>query len=322
MYPKSNLGRYIALAVLFVQIGAVAQKKVMSNTITQKHQYFKGTKYAMVLPSGFEKATFKGFSHKETGSYISFNHFNTSLDIFTKECTFEKFREKGMVLQKEEDVMYIDQPAKLYSLLQIINGKNFNKYILVIEENGNVETVSAVYPEDKPMMQKDVLAAILSTSFQKIKTISPEEDADYSINSSSVDYKFAGSVSGSLIYTQDGNLPTSKEDKTTFSLVASSPNVLILNRKDFAKVRFELLPRGDKYSIKDMEEIEVNGFSGYEITGKGTNENGRSTLVYMTILYTTNSYYQFVGLSAEKQEESLKNFKRLTKTFTQNKSPF
>jgi len=64
-----------------------------------------------------------------------------------------------------------------------------------------------------------------------------------------------------------------------------------------------------------INEIEIDGISGYEIVGEGLDKtNGTRELVYQVMLFTDDGYYIMVGTTKNDFEQNLELFKKVAKT--------
>jgi hypothetical protein len=63
-----------------------------------------------------------------------------------------------------------------------------------------------------------------------------------------------------------------------------------------------------------INEIEIDGISGYEIVGEGLDKNGAKELVYEVMLFTDNGYYIIVGTAKNDFEQNLQLFKKVART--------
>ena len=70
-----------------------------------------------------------------------------------------------------------------------------------------------------------------------------------------------------------------------------------------------------KLDENKINEIEVDGISGYEIVGEALDKNGAKELVYEVMLFTDNGYYLLVGTTNDDFEANLDLFKKVSRTF-------
>ena len=124
-------------------------------------------------------------------------------------------------------------------------------------------------------------------------------------------------LTGMLLYTVDGKVPTESTDKTSFIVSPSVANVESIDKKLTAINRIKRMPYTDlKLDENKINEIEIDGLSGYEIVGEGFEKtNGAKELIYQVILFTDNGYYLLVGTSRNDFGENLALFKQVARTF-------
>jgi hypothetical protein len=70
-----------------------------------------------------------------------------------------------------------------------------------------------------------------------------------------------------------------------------------------------------KINEDKINEIEIDGISGYEITAEGLEKtNGKKELVYQVMLYIDNGYYMIIGTAKTDFDTNLELFKKVAKT--------
>jgi len=154
-----------------------------------------------------------------------------------------------------------------------------------------------------------------SIAYEADLTIDPLSAVSFSINTENTKLKFAKNMSGSLLYTVDGKVPTGSEDKTSFIAGLSLANIQTIDKKLTAINRIKKLPFTE---IKIVEEqilpIEIDGISGYEIVADGFNESGVKEMIFQVMLFTDNGYYIMIGTTQNDFQNNLDLFKKVSKT--------
>ena len=120
-------------------------------------------------------------------------------------------------------------------------------------------------------------------------------------------------MSTSIAYVADnGNKATDPKFICANSISKIAPE----NREIYARNRLMTLPRGDDNVIKKINDITLEGMSGYEIVAYGKDAEGKKQLVYQVIVYNVQGdYYIMVGTSSTDFESYLKTFKTIASTF-------
>jgi hypothetical protein len=134
------------------------------------------------------------------------------------------------------------------------------------------------------------------------------DSAKFSIDIEGTDYKFVKSLAGSLMYSEDGKIPS---NKGLIIIANSLGNSAPADQKQYSIDRLKSLPNADKAKIKIMERITIANLDGYEIIAEGNDKQ----LLYQVMLFTTDQYYLFVGEVSDNQEKNLKVFQKVARTF-------
>ena len=120
-------------------------------------------------------------------------------------------------------------------------------------------------------------------------------------------------MSGSLLYSTDGKIPT---EKPTLIVGNSISKVSSQNQKQYAEERLKKLPRGEFNVIKEINNITIDNLKGYEIIADGKTKDDNSELVYQVMLFNDKGdYYIIVGIAKEEFQKNLDTFKKIAKTF-------
>jgi hypothetical protein len=303
------------IIVLFFCTKIFAQKEI-NNIITEKHIFVKGTKLALVPPSGFKDATgFAGFQEAETNSSIMVTELPAPFDELTKAFTKENLLSRGMELKEIIDLNFQQNKAKLYKLNQKVLDDEYSKIMLVFGDEKSVVMVNFIYPSVKPELEESMSIALNSAVYEIDKVVDPLGSAPFKIDLGTSGLKFAASMSGSFIFTSDGFVPVKSADKAFFSIGQSISKMEIPNKKEFAIERLQYQPGGDKIKVDQTNEIEIDGMKGYEIIGFGEDEKGKKELNYQVVIFGEKTYYFTLGLATNDFDKYLGQFKEITKTF-------
>lgn len=304
------------ILICVVSISTFAQKKEISNKLTQDHIFVGGTKVAMIPPQNFAKATaFSGFQQTETNASIMISELPAPYSALIKNFTAENLKSRGMNLLNIEEIAFQEQPALIYKVKQTAQGLVFVKYILVFGDEKGVVMLNGIFPESEVNLEESIKKSLYSSIYQKDKSINPVEDAPFQIDLKDSNLKFANAISGMLLFTSDGFVPVKSMDKAFFSVGQAISNVLITDRKQFVIDRLKTLPDGNRIKIERTEEVNIDGMQGYTISAWGEDDKGKKELVHQTILFVDNTYYIMVGLASNDFEKYAERFKNVSQTF-------
>lgn len=269
-----------------------------------------GTKFSMVPPEGFVLSTnFSGFQSNETGSSIVVADFPASYAELVKGFTKEALKTKGMELIAKEEVTYQQKQATLYKVTQQANGMMYHKLILLFGDLKNTVMVNGIYPELFNSQEKAIRASLFSIKADEKQIANPLEASPYAIDVSGTSYVFVKSLAGSLLYTEDGKMPTKKG----MIIVGNSlGNRIYTDEKEHAIERLKKLPNASKAVIQKIEKINISNMEGYEIVAQG--DNGQ--LLYEVMLFTPDrKYYLIVGEANENKTKNLEVFQKVARSF-------
>lgn len=272
-----------------------------------------GSKYSMVAPEGFVPATnFSGFQHMASGASIMFTEIPGPLSKVSEGFTADKMKTAGMTLLSKETVSLNGSPAMLLKVRQPANGKLYLKQILVFGDESKTVMVNAIYPESEKAAEPGLKNAILSIRYEEAQKNDPLNAVTFKIDVRGTPFTLASYISGGLIFSEDGKVPTAK---SSFMVVPSVSAVTVVNRKEFAIKRLNQLPRGALSIVRDAVPVNIDNLPGYEIVANGKGSKGEDELVYQVILFAAQEYFIMVGQARENQQNHEAMFKKIARTF-------
>jgi hypothetical protein len=176
--------------------------------------------------------------------------------------------------------------------------------------------VNGTFPKEVTELEKDIRESMFSVVYESGLTVDPLSAVSFTVDTENTKLKFGKSMTGMLLYTVDGKVPTESNDKTTFIVGLSLANVQTGDKKLTAITRLKRMPYTDlKIDENEISEIEIDGISGYEIVGEGLDKtNGTKEFIYQVMLFTDNGYYIMVGTTKNDFEQNLELFKKVAKT--------
>lgn len=281
---------------------------------TKKHIKVSGTKCSLIPPSGFVAATtFSGFQNAETGASIMINELPAPYQSLVDGFTAEALKSRGMTLIKKQTIDFNGSKATLINLTQSANGTTYIKQMLVFGDTKGTVLVNGIYPEASKEIEGQIKVALFSTVYNISQNDNPLEAATFAIDVQDTDFKLIKYMSGSLLYSTDGKMPTEKPTLIVGNSIAKIP---IQNQKKYSEERLKKLPGGELNVIKEIKEISVDNLKGYEIVADGKTKDDKPELVYQVMLFNDKGdYYIIVGQAKEEFQKNLATFKKITQTF-------
>ena len=281
---------------------------------SDKHIKIPGTKCSLIPPTGFIAApSFSGFQNPETGASIMVNELPGAYQVMVDGFTADALKTRGMTLLSKESVDHNNTKATLINVTQLASGIIYLKQILIFgDENGTI-LVNGIYPESSKQLEPKIKEALLSTVYNEVQKDNPLEAVTFSLDVSSSDFKVTKYMSGTLVYTIDGKVPT---EKPTLIVGNSIAEISITNQKQFAIDRLKKLPRGESLVIKATNEVTIDQLKGYEIVAEGVSKENKPEQTYQVMLFNDEGgYYLIIGKTKEDFPKYLETFKKIARTF-------
>lgn len=281
---------------------------------TEKHLKVSGSKCSMIPPGGFVAATtFSGFQNAETGASIMINELPAPYQLLVDGFTADALKTRGMTLISKETIDFNSSKATFIKVTQPANGTTYIKQMLIFGDTKGTVLVNGIYPEAATGTEVKVKEALLSTVYNSSQDDNPLDAAGFTIDIKDTNFKLIKYMSGSLLYSTDGKIPT---EKPTLIVGNSIAKVTADNQKKYAEERLKKLPRGELNVIKEIKEITVDNLKGYEIVADGKTKDDEPQLVYQVILFNEKGdYYIIIGQAKEEFHKNLETYKKITKTF-------
>ena len=310
--------KFIMTLVGFLTIISAFGQGEINTTKTDKHKQISGTKFFLIPPAGFIPATnFQGFQQMNSGASILVMEIPGPFSESIKGMNEPGLKTQGIILRGKEEIMFNGNQGLFLTAEQFAYGTNYSKYILVFGDTLATYMVNGIFPKEVPELDNDIRESMLSVVYEPGLTVDPLSAVSFSIDTQNTKLKFGKSITGMLLYTVDGKVPTESGDRTSFIVGLSLANVQKKKKKLTAINRIKRLPYTDlKIDENKIIEIEIDGISGYEIVGEGLDKStGTNELVYQVILFTDNGYYIIVGTTKNDFEQNLELFKKVARTF-------
>lgn len=268
----------------------------------------------MVPPSGFVAATkFSGFQNEEKGASIMVTELPPPYQQIADGFTAEALKMNGMTLVSRNTVDFNNSKATLIKVTQSANGTTFIKQMLLFGTGRETVMINGIYPEASKSMEEKIRQSLFSTVYNADQNLDPAGAAPFTVNVEGTRFKPARLVTGSLLYSVDGEIPT---EKPTIIITNSLSKVVINNQEEFARQRLKRLPQGQHNEVREIREVTIDNMKGYEIVADGKTKEGKPELVVQTMLFKNEGeYYIILAQAKEDFEANLKTFRQITATF-------
>lgn len=288
----------------------------IENKLTNEHLNVSGTKVSLIPPKGFIKASnFLGLQQSESGSSIMILDVPGPFTETSKGLTKEGFLSKGIETKEIQNITLNNLPAILVTGEQNAYGNAYIKYVLAFGTEKETILINGACPKNLEQIGALIKTSILSVFYDADKKINPFETVDFELDVSRSTLRFAKSMSNSLIFTVDGEVPTISMDKITLIATKSFTEIDIKDKKLFALNRLKEMPI-DLEKVETTLEITIDGVLGYEVMASAKDKKtGDPVKIYQVILFSDKLYYLLVGSTNDKTVKGINELKQVVKTF-------
>ncbi|MFK7923592.1 MAG: hypothetical protein AB8H47_16665 [Bacteroidia bacterium] len=309
----------LTLIALFSVSISYAQE-VITTTLTDEHQQVKGAKIFMVPPDSFAVATqFQGFQDADRSASLLVAVLEAPVAGLIEAFTEEALKGQGVKMLKKERITLNGMSGAFITGEQKGYGITFNKYILVFGNENFTALINGMYPkEDAKELDELVIKALRSTVYVEEADTDPLGALSFTINTEDTKLQFATIITGSALYSVDGNVPPETEDKTTFLVAQSIGSSIILDEQAFCIKRLKKMPYEDiAFSEADITELRVDDLHGYTIPATAIDPKSKEDrMIYQTMLFDgEGNYFILLGTTNQNDESNAPLFDKLTKSF-------
>lgn len=153
--------------------------------------------------------------------------------------------------------------------------------ILVFGNEDYTVLVNGVYPEGaifiEPTIELKIKLSLLSTVYDDLQDENPLDAATFMIDIVGTDFKLIKYMSGSLIYSTDGEIPT---EKPTLIVGNSLSKIPLQNQREYAEERIKNLLNLEESKVIEVNEVTIDKMQGFEIIANGENKENKAKLAY------------------------------------------
>lgn len=302
----------ILLILLSSQLFAI---ELFQTKHTESHVWISGSKISLVPPKDFTPAqNFSGFENRSTFASIMLNEIPTSVDNIVGNLTPEALLKQDVKLIKIDTLKINGYKGVLVEGRQTAYGKDFTKYILIFGDDSKTIMINGAH-QTQLNQSDEIKKSILSIYYDSNRIIDPLEGIKFSIDVSNTKFKFANTMSGTVIYTVDGQVPPQSEDKSMLMVSNSIGSGDMELNKGFAIERMKNLPVKTFVNENEVIEVEINGLKGYELISYQDPEKNINDFTYMIMLFDETNYYMIIGIAIDDVDTNHELYKSIARTF-------
>ena len=310
--------------LVLIFLTACGQQKI-ENKLTKEHQSVKGTKVSLIPPKGFKEVDgLSGFFDLEQNSNVQVLILPMSYSETIAEYNKDTLLAFGFKISKEEKLTINGLPAIFITGVGIRDPKKtYVNFMLILSTYSDTETIvmNGLCPESLKGMSDEIKKSMLSVYYDIDKKLNPFDVVDYTIDVSATKLQFGMSSNANIVmFTVDGKFPTDSDDKT--SLMITKTAYLSETETSDALLRLEALETlrkaAENIEYEHINEIVIDGLSGYEIYSKGKNKYSNSDeteYFYQVMLFGDGFRYLFLGITNDTTNKSLETLKKVVMTF-------
>lgn len=326
LFHKTNkLNHYMKHSIILIlffslSISLIAQTSIkITNKEHAEYKRIPGTQLKIVPPENYISSDrFNGYENKLAGSSIMV--FKAPGSVRENFLAFKQNKDitKGMVVSKEELYKINGFDAMLQYGAQFSYGKAYFRYVFVIGDYKNTYVLNASWLKDKDSKKEGerIKNSLLSIIYFPKDSTLISDAFDYTVDNSICDLKPGNFLMNSLVFTDDGQIPSKTEAKSAFMVNKSTIPV----GQDHEKYILNILKSypieySDKQDIEPLK-VKINGLDGFEIFAIGNNNKlKKSELLYIVVLFDGTTVYQMTGTTLKYYEERLECFKKMSRSF-------
>lgn len=293
-----------------------------TNNISASYVDVTGTKLKIIPPKGFSPSTkFTGFNHELAGSSIVITEIpgdvNKNMIGFDKKYLIKS----GVVVDKQTFYKINGFDALLIEGQQVAYGKTYYRVMLLIGDIYRSYLVSAsMISTSSQKHVAEVKESVLGVIYEPQKASDITDRFDFTVNVNGTGLQKANMMLSSLTYTDDGNMPSKTQEKTSMTIRKATLTKAITEdeKKLLCRKLFDVYPLDWNTDAKrDPKPFKAGNLSGYEIYSIGKNkELYKTELIYQVIVFNGLDYYVITGLTYGKFEENIAMFKKVAATLS------
>ncbi len=313
-----------SISIAFSQ-GLNQRSIVITNNDNAKYVDVPGVAIKIIPPPGFVKSdSFFGFTHPLASSSIVITDINAPVNQSFISFSKKELFKTGLIVDSETMYRINGYEAMLVKGKQSAHGHIYRRILLVIgTHNKTVLLNASFFADSSEKHAKEIEESLLSVIFDAREKVNPADRFDFSLNVEGSILKQGNMMLTSMIYTDDGNVPSLSENPTSMML-RRTKNLRPLNdeeRRTLALRLFELYPvEWIKTDGMEPRRITISGMRGYEMHAIGTNKQTmKPEMIYQAVVFDTEYYYVITGVTGGDFNSNLKMFMEISKTLRTSK---
>jgi len=278
-----------------------------------------GTRVSLKPPGGFEvDPVLPGFRHAASGTSIMVIESHAGFAGAARRYTDDRLKERGMTLQRQEQVRFDGHPGLLVKTAELVDGRVFEKWIGVFGDGKLAVLSYAAYPQEaSDRFMQPLEQAVRSAHWDRSGEVNPFAGLRFTI----------GDVPGLDAPRRLGKLVTLRPTQVSRDAPAGGPVVTISHgvaQEQIGDLR--RFAQGRAYQIRTLTQIEfdksqvveIDGLEGYALEADARSvARDHPMRLYQVVLFDGPSYYLIQGLTTvEYAPKHLPLYRQLARTLT------
>lgn len=311
----------IIIFLNIISIPLFSQKAIeINNNHNDNYIEISGTSIELLIPNGFiESKNFTGFSEVLTGATIMVAEVKS--EVYKNFLSLDRGElfNKGIVVNANTFFLINDFDALLVEGVQQTKESGiYYKFILMIGDIFKTTIITIQIPNfnDKKTLKKyqDILTSVI---FHPEKIFDVNKEYKFSIDTTGSNFKLSNSVTNTLTYTEDGEIPTKSKNHTTFSIRTTNlkQELSEQDQEKFTKEIYQTIPSGFK-NIPEVKKIKINGLNAYQMSIIEFSEKMmKNQLIFLTVIFHDSDCYIITAYTLGNFEKNLEIFKKIVNSF-------
>ena len=282
-------------------------QRTIDNEVTEQHVRIDGTNVFIIPPPGFVWSNpARQFIQEEWKAGVLINEIETSIDVVHRQMSKKELLGQGRVWISEEALTVSGFHGYLIKASKQTFASRMLEYTLAFGNNKITRVVQCIFPADGPLSTASMERTLLSTVFKPVVDIRKEP---FSLAFKPHGFSFWKNVNGINYYkaVEKGGGELFVMTDFFYQKNNSEPELLFLNR-------MQRLPYSStRFDDKGIEEMEVDGLSGWRGTITARNDAEQAVYVYQVILQQQQHCFLLQGVSPTL--DGIKTFHELFASF-------
>lgn len=259
-----------------------------------------GTTVSVQPPDGFVPSTqFPGFQRADASASIVVTEMPAPAAEVGAGFTQAGLAKRGVTLVGSDTVTVAGRDAQLMRATQMVDGKQFQKWIVLLGEGARSVLITASYPTSAAKTLREPLKrAVLSATWSPELVVGPFDGLAFRI-SEGEQLKIASRSGNVLLLTANGAKPPVATGEPFVIAGASPGDAAAGNVEAFARARIvQIASLADVTNLKG-EARTIDGLTAYELTGDAADaKTGTPMAVYQLVIADRQQYFIVQGLVA------------------------